>query len=503
MSFDAAMRAAVAGATDAEALADLADHALREFQEEKALPLIVRAIDKHPSARLWQWKALLERSLDAHERALASFEAAAKLDSADATIAHGHARVALEAGIPAEQLYERARALAPADGSVLIGLAAARLAAGHGEQAEAELDAALLASPLWIQGHHQLAQLRSMMSRSQLASASLDRALALQPDQSALWQALFELKVKSEDFVGLAEAGAAARRTRADASLLRMYEAIAAAELGQTERADAIFAAMDGGGGAQLPIWLIRHFLRTGRVEEALPIIDRELKGPRAASIWPYAAIAWRLNGDERWDWLEGGGELVSVIDLSKKLPPLERLADLLRSIHKARGEYLDQSLRGGTQTDGPLFSRVEPEIRALRAAVVDAVEAYVAQLPAARPEHPLLRERRDRGVRFAGSWSVRLKEEGFHVPHVHPRGWISSALYIALPPEADNTETKAGWLQIGEPRPELRVGLQPNAYVKPEPGQLVLFPSWMWHGTIPFPAGERLSVAFDVAHPR
>jgi hypothetical protein len=24
-----------------------------------------------------------------------------------------------------------------------------------------------------------------------------------------------------------------------------------------------------------------------------------------------------------------------------------------------------------------------------------------------------------------------------------------------------------------------------------------------MWHGTVPFPAGERLSVAFDVAPPK
>jgi hypothetical protein len=35
---------------------------------------------------------------------------------------------------------------------------------------------------------------------------------------------------------------------------------------------------------------------------------------------------------------------------------------------------------------------------------------------------------------------------------------------------------------------------------VKPEPGLLVLFPAYMWHGVEPFTSGERrLSVAFDV----
>ena len=496
------MRVAVAASTDPDALADLADHALREGEEEQALPLISRAVSQRPTARLWQWKGLLERSLDEHEQGLKSFGLAARLDPADASIAHGHARVALEAGLPAEQLYQRARALAPADGSVLVGLAAARLAAGRGEQAEAELDAALLRSPLWIEGHNQLAQLRSMLGRPERAPDSLERALAVMPQQPRLWQALFDLRVKSEDFTALDGAVAAARRSNVEPSVARMYEAIAASELGQSERADRLFDDLETGGDDPVAVWRIRHLLRTGRIEQALPLIDRELQGARAASVWPYAAAAWRLAGDVRWPWLERDGKLVSVIDLADRLPPLDRLAQVLRSIHKARGEYLDQSLRGGTQTDGPLLSRVEPEIRALRSALVEAIETYVAGLPARDSGHPLLRHGRDRRLRFAGSWSVRLKDEGFHVSHVHPQGWISSALYIALPATVE-PGSKEGWLQLGEPRPELGTGLDPIAHVKPEPGRLVLFPSWMWHGTIPFPAGERLTIAFDVAVPR
>ncbi|MDQ3144496.1 MAG: 2OG-Fe(II) oxygenase family protein [Pseudomonadota bacterium] len=39
---------------------------------------------------------------------------------------------------------------------------------------------------------------------------------------------------------------------------------------------------------------------------------------------------------------------------------------------------------------------------------------------------------------------------------------------------------------------------LEPIAAIAPAPGTLVLFPSFLYHGTRPFPAGERLSVAFD-----
>ncbi len=44
------------------------------------------------------------------------------------------------------------------------------------------------------------------------------------------------------------------------------------------------------------------------------------------------------------------------------------------------------------------------------------------------------------------------------------------------------------------------RPKLEAEHFVKPPPGLLVLFPSYMWHGTVPF-SGEapRLTVAFDL----
>jgi hypothetical protein len=173
-----------------------------------------------------------------------------------------------------------------------------------------------------------------------------------------------------------------------------------------------------------------------------------------------------------------------------------------LRALHIARGEYVDQSVRGGTQTDGPLLSRIDPTIRRLRAAIIEAVKGYVRQLPAPDETHPLLSQRRDRRTRFAGSWSVRLRPGGRHVNHVHPQGWISSALYIALPPKEPGEAADAGWFTVGEPQEQLGIALEPWRKIEPRPGCLVLFPSWMWHGTVPFTRGDRLTVAFDVRPP-
>ena len=502
MSFRAALDAALERPDDQETLAELAEAALREGEEEQAIPLLARSLKRNPEARLFQWKGLLERSIDEHQEALNSFDQAARLDPANARIAHGRARVALEAGVPAEALFEQALRLAPSDGSALLGLIAARLVAGRGEYAEAELDRVLDRSPLWVEGHMQLAQLRSMLGKRELARSSLDRELQRDPSRTTLWRALFDFEVKSDNFDALDAAIERAKTVDVADPETLPYRAIAAAELKRTAEADRLFDENDAASGPALAIWKVRHLLRHGRTQQTLPIIDGELVGPAAAHMWPYAALAWRLLGDPRWNWLFSRGELIQSFDLTDDLPPLGRLAEVLRSIHSAKGEYLDQSVRGGTQTDGPLFCRVEPEIRALRSAIVDAVERYVAELPAPDADHPLLSQRRDRRVRFAGSWSVWLREKGFHTSHVHPQGWLSSALYVDLPPDAED-QPNAGWLQLGQPRPELDLQLDPLQLINPEPGRLVLFPSWMWHGTLPFPAGERLTVAFDVAAPR
>jgi uncharacterized protein (TIGR02466 family) len=180
----------------------------------------------------------------------------------------------------------------------------------------------------------------------------------------------------------------------------------------------------------------------------------------------------------------------------------MDSLERVLRKLHAGKGEFLDQSVRGGSQTDGPLFTRVEPEIRALRSAIVAAVQSHVRNLPAPDPAHPLLGKPRNRRIRFSGSWSILLRSEGFHANHVHPEGWISSALYIHLPERSPAESRTAGWLTIGEPVSGLGVELAPLREIEPKVGTLVLFPSYMWHGTRPFLSGERLSVAFDVQPP-
>ena len=480
---------------DGRAAADLARCAADNGREGEALPLVARAATQvAASAVLHQWVGVLARAVGDSDTAFTHFSAAARIAPTDARIAQGCALSALEAGWPAAALFERALALDPLHETALLGRAAARVADGELPRAIAELDAVLAVNPGWLTGHQRSAQLRWMAGDRVGFTASLDRALAGTPGDPALWLALLALLTHAEAYPQLLAAAGRANAAAGPHAGFALAEATARSELGDAAGADRVFDAgpgTDAGWGLRR----VRHDVRTDRADRAAARLEPWLTGPAAAGFWPYAATCWRLTGDPRYAWLEGDRELVREVDLELDLAAV---AAVLRSLHERKVHYFEQSVRGGTQTDGPLFARVDPVLLTVRRACARAVGDYLAALPPVEPGHPFLGVRRDRPVGFAGSWSVRLTDGGYHTAHVHPEGWISSALYIAVPDTADG----AGWLDLGAPPTELGLDLPPVRSVRPRPGRLILFPSTMWHGTRAFAAGERLSIAFDIAPP-
>jgi tetratricopeptide (TPR) repeat protein len=484
---------------DADAVFAVGAKAVKSGLEAKALPLLELARERHPGdARIWQVLGLAHRKLEDMGLAVAAFERAAALAPGDALIAHSLARCTLEAGLPSRMLFDRALALAPNDGSVMLGRAAAQLAEGEIDPAIGDLDAQLRLHPGWLPGHQTLCRLRWLRGEAEAFTASFAIAVAKAPREVAIWREWVETVMHRGDYDAARALIVRARTAAGSDPAFDALETVIASETGDIEQADVLFAALGPIQHVAMATRYARHLLRAGRPEQVADFARPWLGVPEADFVWPYVAAAWRLTGDPRWQWLEGDERLVGVYDLADRIPSLDALAERLRGLHHNLHQPLEQSVRGGTQTDGPLFARIEPEIRALRAVIVSAVERHVAQLPAPIGGHPTLIARRA-PVRFSGSWSVRLPGAGFHSNHIHPAGWLSSAFYVALPPAGDG---HAGWLKLGEPQAELGLDLEPFRYVEPKPGRLVLFPSTMWHGTVPFEAGERMTVAFDVARP-
>lgn len=502
MSAVAARLLEAADPRDADAVFRAAATAVKHDMAAEALPLARAGVANHPGdARMWQVLGLAHRKLDDLAPAVEALARAAALAPGDALIAHSVARATMEAGLPAASLFDRALGLAPSDASVLLGRAAAQFAEGAITAAIGELEAQLRRHPGWLQGHATVARLLYASGDRDNVTVTFEEALEAAPNEIALWREMIDTLMHAARHHEALDAIARGRAAAGPSPVFDALEAVCVAEKGETEKADALFAALGPIEHVTMAARYMRHLLRAGRPAEASDFADGWHGRDPDNLLVPYQSAAWRLTGDERWQWLEGDARFIGVYDIADRLPSLGALADRLRSLHLSSHHPLEQSLRGGTQTDGPLFSRIEPEIKALRQAVAEAVERHVAQLPPPRPGHPLLLAKRS-PIAFSGSWSVRLTDAGFHVNHVHPAGWLSSAFYAALPEAAMGGPERAGWLSIGEPQTELGLGLPPIRLIEPKPGRLVLFPSTLWHGTRPFAEGERLTVAFDVARP-
>ncbi|MER3546106.1 MAG: hypothetical protein C4338_00340, partial [Rhodanobacteraceae bacterium] len=239
--------------------------------------------------------------------------------------------------------------------------------------------------------------------------------------------------------------------------------------------------------------------------DEAARIADEMLKlDPHDGHAIALRASAWRVMDHPRYRELYDYGHFVHVgsIDVPAGWPSLtDYLHDLAAALHRRHvlnAHPIGQTLRTGTQVDLDLEHEPDLAIRAFARAIDGPIRRYMQAIGSG---NDVLRSRNAKDYKITGIWSVRLRAHGHHVNHYHPDGWLSSACYIELP-ESLGARGGEGWIKFGESGIPTQPPLDAEYFVKPEPGLLVLFPSWMWHGTVPFSGGQqdlRLTIAFDV----
>ncbi len=427
----------------------------------------------------------------------AAYAAIRRGDPNDTRIASLDAQIALETGRPAVELFAAARVLDPGNPTLIRNHAAALSEEGDRPGAVALLEKTLAQHPAWLDGHRLLANLRITGGEGARAGESYAMASAKDPANLSIRLAWFQTLAMQRDWDA---ARAVVDPHYGDGAGLRSARVYIESESGAGASDPALFDAVADISDVGLDIARVRHALRLCDIARASAVAEAHIGKASIAAFWPYLSIIWRLSDDPRCAWLDGHPLPIKVFDLDFTPNALATLAETLRTLHRAKAPYPEQSVRGGTQTSGQLFFHHDPVIQAVRAKVTAAIADYIAALPEPDVTHPLLAPPRDQPIRFEGSWSVRLAAQGFHSVHTHTRGWISSALYVSLP-ETMGT-APAGWIEFGKPPPELNLNLAAYTRVEPKPGRLVLFPSTLWHSTIPFDGGERLTIAFDIRVP-
>jgi len=244
--------------------------------------------------------------------------------------------------------------------------------------------------------------------------------------------------------------------------------------------------------------------LAAGRPDKALDLVRRGLAAdPGNQSLWGWAATAARAAGDPLYGEVYDYPNMVGTyeIETPEGWPTLAAyladLAKVLQAMHPYAQHPFHQSLRHGSQTMQPITGTTEPALQAFFQVIDKPIREHMAWLGQGSDA---LRRRNTGDYLIDGAWSVSLRPGGFHKDHFHPQGWLSSAFYVEVPEAALDAGDKQGWIRFGQPPIAMDPPLEPGHYVRPQPGRLVLFPSYMWHGTEPFTTDERrMTIAFDV----
>lgn len=472
----------------------------RQFGETAAIAAFDRMTAMFPeSAALRHRYALFLQKIDQTAPALRETECVLTLNPNLNGALHLKARLELDGGCKdVVASYVAAKEHDPSDFSVTQGLAAAIWNREGTEAALHFLDAQLYQHPDWLDGWKLRARIAWQSGEVEEALSGYQQACSRLPMNDLLWLSCLEDVAKMGGGARAIEIASKRAKLLDLPPLLRGALAEITSTAGDFENADALFVSLDE---RLLPhISYVRHLIRKRQYDKALEIAERHAMHFNDMDSWVYVWTLWRVAGDPRLDWLNAQGRLVTHVDIPDFQALQGQLAQKLRQLHGYMAQHpFDQSPRGGTQTDGHLFALIDPDIAKLRSMVHDAVTEAVAGLPPVDKTHPFLSGPRHT-VRYTGSWSIRLQNSGFHEAHYHSQGWMSSALYVALPDavgtSADSTD---GWLELGRPPNDLDLDLAPLTLIEPKVGRLALFPSILWHGTRPFPEGERLSVAFDI----
>ena len=441
--------------------------------------------------------ALSYRDCQEMERACSAIKNASGLAPNNADIAFARAQFAFEAWRPSIAFFRTAYKLAPQNFSLVKNYCIALAAEGRSNRAFKLLKSQLAERPNWIDGHRLWASLCLTLDSGD-PNETFETAIEQLPKDLNLQLAWFQQFGQAKNWDRAEDVLKTAADVDPETRALKLSDVYLRAERGDVLSDDDLFGEHAHPSDPGFDICRVRYLLRTGRVSEAQTIAERHLNGTKTNLFLPYLSLCWRLNKDDRFSWLLRDGKYVVERDIEFSDEELKELARTLRSLHRLKNPYAEQSVRGGTQTDRNLLLHPSSIIQHARQKISDSVTQEIAQLPT-DDEHPFLGQKPE-FIRFSGSWSVKLARQGYHSAHTHILGWMSSALYVSIPSKEKLGPPPAGYLSFGKPPHELNLGLDPYKQIAPAPKKLVLFPSYSWHGTETFEEGERLTLAFDVA---
>ncbi len=404
--------------------------------------------------------------------------------------------------------YERAVEISPGHSGALLGLGNARKALMRLDAAREAYEAALERNPALAEACTNLAAVLQELGDFEGAARQCQRALDINPDL---------LEARYNYAIALQELGRTEEAIEAYAQVLEAAPGHAACALNigyglqQLERLD------EAGEAFEKSIAIDPHFakahvnladlrLQQDNSQGALDVCNAFLENhPGQSDLLAFKAVSlWDLGREDDARQLTDFSRFVRRVHIA---PPEDY--DGLEAFNAALCAHvtshpsltlapLSHATRKGKHS-GELLNEPKGPIAGLEAEILKAAEATRAEL-GRDDSHPFLASPPKHWT--LSVWGVVMQGGGHQIPHIHPAAWLSGVYYAQLPDGTGARDSgKAGWIEFGRPPEHFHNKAEPETLcVQPEPGMMVLFPSYFYHHTVPFAAsGTRISIAFDL----
>ena len=167
------------------------------------------------------------------------------------------------------------------------------------------------------------------------------------------------------------------------------------------------------------------------------------------------------------------------LLKISEKLGSNWRLKSIVKHGHQSTGNLLDIPVLEVID----LKKKIEKQISIYRENYKNNDDYYISRWPT---KSKLI------------GWYIKLKKQGQLKSHMHPTGWLSGVFYLKIPKPLKINEGSINLSLQGLDYPYDKS--LPNFYYAPKPFDLILYPSSLFHYTVPFTSNdERHCIAFDL----
>ena len=225
-------------------------------------------------------------------------------------------------------------------------------------------------------------------------------------------------------------------------------------------------------------------------------IVKKDPSNIRVAAISAFAAH--QIKQKDPYPFCKNPLELIKFNNIKNHVPNPDRfIHSILDEMNRGKTTWAPKShtTKGGFRTSGNLFSSPSSNMKILEGIIKKELNSFYSKYNANKST--LIGNWPDE-IKIA-AWYVRLLQSGYQNSHIHPAGWVSGVFYLKT---VEAPTQQEGAIEFGLRGYDYPVNNEdhPRLLYQPSNGDLVLFPSSLFHRTIPVIKDvERCVIAFDL----